>query len=143
MGKTSTGWSERVRQVVDEAYVSPARGNSQIVRIPFGELKAKLVAMGFPSGHANQVVTPLESKRFWGPRGLTMVSVKHQPRTVESVLEFRFAEDSGDTVAKVERMRRGLEAFDRVRGSMKEEIAAFGGTEAFLRWVRSEDEKLP
>ena len=35
---------------------------------------------------------------------------------------------------------RAMRAFDRLRGSMKDEIAAFGGTEAFINWVRGRDE---
>jgi len=33
-----------------------------------------------------------------------------------------------------------LRLTEKLRGLMKEEFAAFGGGEAFLRWVRSEDE---
>ena len=29
----------------------------------------------------------------------------------------------------------------KIRGLLKDEIAKFGGTEGFIRWVRSEDEE--
>jgi len=37
---------------------------------------------------------------------------------------------------------RAFRLTERLRGLLKEEIAAYGGTEAFIRWVRgySEDE---
>ena len=46
-----------------------------------------------------------------------------------------------DDVEKAERKRRALAAFDSTRGMMKENIAAFGGTEAFMRWVRSDGDE--
>jgi hypothetical protein len=33
-----------------------------------------------------------------------------------------------------------LRVTEKIRGLLKEEIAQFGGAEAFIRWVRSEDE---
>jgi len=32
---------------------------------------------------------------------------------------------------------------EKLHGLLKEEMAAYGGGEAFLRWVRSEDEEPP
>jgi hypothetical protein len=145
MAKNNTGWSERVRDLARREYVEPARGASTVVRIPFGEFKAKLVKSGFPASNANQVATPLESERlFLAPLGLELVSPKGQPRTVDSTLEFRFigepAVDRGPEV-QAERTRRALEAADKLRGLLKDEIAAFGGAEAFIRWVRSEEDE--
>jgi len=40
-------------------------------------------------------------------------------------------EDPGD---------RAFRLTEKLRGLLKNEIAAYGGGEAFMRWVRSEDE---
>ena len=93
MAKSKTGWSERVRDLAKREYVEPARATRDIVRIPFGELKSKLVRLGFPQSHANQVATPLETDKFWRPLGLELLSPKGQARTVDSIIEFRFTAD--------------------------------------------------
>ena len=142
MGREKTGWSERVRELARRDYVDPARGAELGIRIPFGEFKAKLVRMGFPSSHANQVATPLESKKFWRPLGLELISPKGQPRTVDSILEFRFTgEANAAEHSSSERKERAMGAFERLRGLMKKEIAAHGGAEEFIRWVRSDDDE--
>jgi hypothetical protein len=106
-------------------------------------LKAKLLRMGFPQGHANQVVSPLESAKFWKPLGLEMCSPKGQPRTVDSVLEFRFVHKQEDSQTRVveSHEQRAYRLTERLRGLMKDEIAAHGGAEGYLRWVRGDDEE--
>jgi hypothetical protein len=143
VAKAKTGWSERVRELAKREYVEPARALGTVVKIPFGELKTKLVRIGFPPSHANQVATPLESEKFWGPLGLELVSPKSQPRTVNSVLEFRFSRkgQGPPEQSEADRKRRGMEAFEKLRGLLKDEIAAYGGAEAFIRWVRSDEDE--
>jgi hypothetical protein len=141
MPSSKTGWSARVRDLAKAEYIDPARGTQAVVTIPFGEFKAKLVRLGFPQGHANQVATPLETPKFWRPLGLELCSPKGQARTVDSKLVFRFTGQGGVSETTAERTRRGLEVFDRMRGLMKQEIDAFGGSEAFIRWVRSEEDE--
>jgi hypothetical protein len=137
-----TGWSERVREVADKEYVQPARSNRKRVRIQFGELRARMVKLGFPAGHFNQIATPLESAKFWEPRGLEMCTPKGQTRNDDTVFEFRFVDEQGKAQdAPVETPKeRAMRAADELRGLLKEEIASFGGTEAFMRWVRSSDD---
>jgi hypothetical protein len=140
MAKSRTGWSERVRELARREYVEPRRGTQEMVRIPFGEFKAKLVKLGFPQSHANQV-----ADKFWRALGLERCRPKGQPRTMESVLVFRFAGreegggQPGGTSAEETPAQRVQRAMDKLYGSMKDEIAARGGAEAFIRWVRSEE----
>lgn len=147
MSRERTGWSERVRELAREQYIEPMRGKAHVIRIPYGELKTKLVRMGFPANHANQVATPLEADKFLKPLGLELLSPKGQPRTIGSVLEFRFADAAEtrleDPQSKEERIRRAMAAADELRGMLKDEIAAFGGAEAFIRWVRSDEDEDP
>jgi hypothetical protein len=137
-----TGWSERVREVADREYVQPARSSRKRVRIQFGELRARMVKLGFPAGHFNQIATPLESAKFWEPRGLEMCTPKGQIRNDDTVFEFRFIDEQGKTHdAPIETPKeRALRIFDELRGLFKDEIAAHGGAEGFLRWVRSDEE---
>ncbi len=138
-----TGWSDRVRKVADAEYVQPARSSRSRIRIPFGDFKAKMVQLGFPQTHANQIASPLESSKFWAPRGLEMCSPKGQSRTVDTVFEFQFVDQADpthatDTETPAQRAHRLTE---KLRGLMKDEIAAHGGAEGFIRWVRSDDDE--
>jgi hypothetical protein len=139
--RSKTGWSDRVRKVAEVEYVQPARSTRAQVRIPFGDLKVKLVEMGFPQSHANQVASPLESQKFWGPLGLELCTPKGQSRTVDSVLEFRFVGEgtAGEKLPTEGPAERAHRLTEKMRGLLKEEIAAYGGAEGFIRWVRSEE----
>ena len=138
-----TGWSERVRDVADTEYVQPARPSGERVRIRFGDLRARLVKLGFPAGHFNQIATPLESAKFWRPRGLEMCTPKGQSRNDDTIFEFRFIEETEKVESEpIETSKeRALRAADELRGMLKKEIAAHGGPERFLRWVRSDEDE--
>ena len=142
MAKSMTGWSERVRDLARVEYVEPARATRRIISIPFGEFKAKLVRLGFPQSHANQVATPLETHKFWRPLGLELCSPKGQARTVDSVLVFRFAshvpQQDGPQETPAEKAARLV---GQIHGLMKETIDAHGGAEAFIRWVRADTDE--
>ena len=138
---SKTGWSDKVRQFARQEYVEPARGRNESIQIRFGDLKTKLLRVGFPQGHANQVVSPLESSKFWKPLGLEMCSQKGQSRTVDSVLEFRFIDAvKGPTAIEESPGKKARRLTNELRGLFKDEIAAHGGAEGFLRWVRSDQD---
>jgi hypothetical protein len=143
MAKSKTGWSERVREVAKREYIEPARATQGVVRIPFGELKSKLVRLGFPQSHANQVATPLETDKFWKPLGLELCSPKGQARTVDSVLVFRFAagERTKQVYVKETPAEKASRLIGQMRGLMKNTIDSHGGAEAFIRWVRSDSDE--
>jgi hypothetical protein len=42
--------------------------------------------------------------------------------------------------AKMSSVDAGLAALDRLRGLMRDEFAAYGGGEAFLKWLRTDPE---
>ena len=99
--------------------------------------------MGFPSQNANQIASPLESSKFWEPRGLEMCTPRGQSRKEETILEFRFFDETehrhGGAVETAS--ARALRLTERLRGLMKDEIAAHGGAEGFVRWVRSDEDQ--
>jgi hypothetical protein len=124
-----TGWSERIREFADREYVSPARKNRAEIRIRVGDLQRKLKAQGFPAGYTNQILSSLESERFWGSRGLDMETPVGQPRKHETVLAFRFRDDAarwGD--APPEDPLLALAGI--LRGAIRE------GADAFVREMR-------
>lgn len=138
-----TGWSDRVREVADRDYVQPARPRRDRIKIRFGDLKVKMLRLGFPAQNANQLASPLESSKFWEPRGLEMCTPRGQGRKEDTVFEFRFVDEleNGLDTAKESAAERALRLTEKLRGTMKEEIAEHGGAEGFIRWVRSDEDE--
>lgn len=82
---------------------------------------------------------------------MEMITPKGQSRKRTTVYEFRFRDQPADAGAHTPvkglsdpetetPSQRAFRLTERVRGLLKDEIAAFGGTEAFMRWVRSDEE---
>jgi hypothetical protein len=153
----ATGWSEKTRQFAEQEYVIPARRTREPIRIRHGDIQARLRRLGMPAQNANQVGTSLESEKFWKPRGLLLCSPKGQSRSVDSVYEFQFVEPCGssgdpltagtsssksDHLQSEDPASRAKRVVDGLCGLLKEEIASYGGTEAFMRWVRFEESDL-
>jgi hypothetical protein len=124
-----TGWSEKVRDVADRDYVRQARQNRSRVRIRFGDLKAKLLELGFPSQNANQIASPIESSKFWQPRGLEMCTPKGQARKVDTVFEFRFIDETETPENKILNDPL-LELAGILKGAIRE------GVDTFVREIR-------
>lgn len=53
----------------------------------------------------------------------------------------RSAASHKETNCKETNKVRAKRLTDRLRGLLKEELAEYGGGEAFLKWIRSEDEE--
>jgi hypothetical protein len=123
-----TGWSDRIREIADREYVSPARSGGGRIRIRVGDMQKKLKAQGFPPGYTNQILTSLESERFWKERGLEMDTPPGQPRRHETVLTFHF---KGTADGPSERGRDPLlEMAGILKGAIRE------GADAFVRELR-------
>ena len=136
------GKSDMVRQVVIDEYVEPARLSKGTIRIRQGDLKAKMVTLGFPARNANQIGTSIEAEKFWRPLGLELCSPKGQSRSADTIYEFKFVGDPSASRSAVESPEeRAFRLTEKLRGLMKDEIAAHGGTEGFMRWVRSDEDE--
>jgi hypothetical protein len=71
-----------------------------------------------------------------------MCTPKGQARTNDTIFEFKFKDDSvlSNATTKESPAERAFRLTEKLRGLMKDEIAARGGTEGFMRWVRSDEE---
>jgi hypothetical protein len=128
-----TGWSDRIRDVAEREYVNPARKARGKIDIRVGDLQRKLKAQGFPGGYTNQILTSLESERFWKPRGLALDSPSGQPRRHETVLSFHFNENTSATQRTAEEDPL-LELAGILKGAIRE------GANAFVRELRRDKE---
>jgi len=150
------GLSDKIRQRAVEKYLLPALESGQErFSIRIKELMRELETEGFPPNHPAQFCTALKKQAFLQEYGVALEGIEG-PRSGMSttvVLHFRIAKrDNGvgktsreiapDTVPKAEDpTARAKRVTAGLRGLLKNEIAAYGGTEAFIRWVRSDEDE--
>jgi hypothetical protein len=111
---------------------------------------------GFPPNHPAQFCTALQKRAFLHEHGLELEGIDG-PRSGKSttvVLHLRIKNPSNQNVktsgvktpsgvqAETETpAARAKRVVEGLHGLLKDEIAAYGGTEAFMRWVRSDEDE--
>jgi hypothetical protein len=147
--------SDRVRGIVLERYVRPAlHAGKDRLAIPVRDvLKDAEATAGFPRGRTPLICNVLQSHKLLKEGGLEIERVDGPPskqsRTV--VVHYRLvprpvspsptAEAMISPVNEEDPAARAKRVVDGLRGLLKDEIAAYGGTEAFMRWVRSDEDE--
>jgi hypothetical protein len=140
--------SERIRKRAWEKYISPQiqRGVRQVV-LPIKPLMKELESEGFPPNHPRQFCKALQKKSFLVEKGLVLRQIEGPPSGTSTTVILHFDIQGNPAPPKCPTSdvaetpsQRAFRLTERVRGLLKEEIAAFGGTDAFMRWVRSDDE---
>ena len=150
------GLSDQVRSVAVEKYVDPAvHADKTHFSIPVRELMEDLRARGFPSRNWPQVCSAIQSNKFLRANGLEIEAVDGPPsgQSTTVVVRYRVAAVPSHRAANPagsnrEQMRVPDETPEewahrmtgKLLGLMKKEIAAHGGAERYIRWVRSEEE---
>lgn len=151
------GLSDQVRARAKVRYVGPATSQGrQPFSIPVKDLLRDLEGSGFPSNHARQVCTALTSGKFLRENNLQIESIDGPPSKTSTtvIVHYKFALSEpytrGTVFANVESSaERSQETPEqwahrltgKISGILKEELAEYGGGEAFLRWVRGYDEE--
>jgi hypothetical protein len=144
--------SDRVRAIIMENYVKPAvRAGSNKLSIRAGDVLRQAEANNdFPRGRTPLVCTVLQSKKLLTEAGLELISVDGPPslqsRTV--VVHYKVLAHASISDPSINEQRvsetpsqRAFRLTEKLRGLMKDEIAAHGGTEGFMRWVRSDEDE--
>lgn len=156
--KTSTtnyGLSNQVRSVALKKYIQPAaRAGKTRVAIAVRDLMNDLRPLGFPERNWHQICTAIQTKNFLRDSGAEIESVDGPASKTSStvIVHYRIAGAFNSETEPPKQQSEGAppdetpeEWAHRVTGKlyglMKEEFAAFGGGEAFLKWVRSEDKE--
>ncbi len=150
------GLSDQVRSVASEKFVLPAiRAGKSEFSVAVRDLMRHLEPLGFPARNWSQLCTAIQAEKFLHAHGLVIEGVDGPPKKLSTtvVVHYRVANpeaSSGSTgiQAKLDQaspVETPEEWAHRVTGKlcglMKDEIAAMGGGEAFLRWVRGYDEE--
>lgn len=150
------GSSDQVRAVALEKYVEPAlRAGKRQFSVAVKDVLQDLVAQGFPPRNTPQVCTALRKETFLREHGIEIERVEGPPSQMSTTVVFHFrtaipSEQSAVRGYPMEKTQkepneeepsaRAFRLTERLRGFLKEELAEYGGGEAFLRWIRSEDE---
>jgi hypothetical protein len=150
------GLSNRVRSVAQAKYVHPAiQSGKQQFSIRVRDLLGDLQAEGFPAGHTPQICSALRTSKFLRENGLEIEEIVGPPSKQSPTVVFKYRLSNSETrrITKQELLAnpeatseqedpsaKALRLTEKLRGLLKEELAEYGGGEAFLRWVRSEDE---
>jgi hypothetical protein len=150
------GLSDQIRARAKVRYVEPAiLAGLKRFSIPIKGLMKELEAEGFPKNHARQFCTALTCDKFLRANGLEKEEVDGPPskESTTVVVRYRVANASMPPITQENSPNRdGIDPADetpserafrlteKLRGLLKEELAEYGGGEAFLRWVRGYDE---
>jgi hypothetical protein len=150
------GLSDQVRAVALARFVQPAiRAGQARFSIAVRDLMENLQAEGFPSRNWPQVCTAIQAEKFLRANGLEIEGVDGPPKKLSTtvVVRYRVAKGGPSRVssplptpflnADVEETPEewAHRATGKLFGLMKDEIAALGGGEAYMRWVRGYDEE--
>jgi hypothetical protein len=135
MGKNSASLmpsdSDAIRRHAYEKYISAARRRREkTVAINVGEVHRALAL----NNRVPLVCSALGSKKFLTEHGLRIVSKTGPPSGQSTTVTFTY-EIVGKKQDDVELSRQ--EAWNRLRGSMKDIFAEYGGGEAYLRAERA------
>lgn len=154
----NVGLSDRIRSLARTKYVGPAirAGKNKFsirVRDVWNDLDAE---GGFPGGHTPQICSALQTTKFLRDNGLEIESIDGPPSKQSPTVVFHFRiKDTGKGPESVtipnpamsteghdeDPSARAKRLTEKLRGLLKEELAEYGGGEAFLRWVRGYDEE--
>lgn len=147
-----SGSSELVRSVAFEKYMRPRlNAGSRRFSVAVKDVMDDLVSQGFPPANIPQICTALRKKSFLRQHQLEIESIEGPPKKMSTtvVYHYRVANPappnpplpSAAVEAPVNENPEEWAAriTGKFRGLLKEELAAYGGGEAFMRWIRSED----
>ena len=151
------GLSDQVRTVALKKYVHPAilAGRVQF-SVAVRDLMRDLKTEGFPAKNWPQVCTAIQAEKFLRENGLEIEGIDGPPSKTSTtvVVRYRLANSVAEPTVGKKPQENALAAASeetpeewahrltaQISGLLKEELAEYGGGEAFLRWVRGYDEE--
>lgn len=153
------GLSDKVRERARLGYVKPAMESGKLnFSIAVKDLQRELESDGFPPNHTRQVCKALASGKFLSENNLKIEKIDGPPSKTSTtvVVHYRISPSvAGSAASKVQtegtENRTGAlqetpeewahRLTGKICGLLKDELAAYGGGEAFIRWVRGYDEE--
>lgn len=152
----NVGLSDKIRALAQTKYVDAAiKAGKGHFSIRVRDLLVDLQAEGFPASHIPQICSALKTSKFLRQNGLEIEAIEGPPSLQSTTVVFRYRIAKGKEVSgrienqskerksllgETDPAARAARLTESLRGILKDEFAEYGGGEAFLRWIRSEDE---
>jgi hypothetical protein len=151
------GSSDLVREIALENYIQPAisSGRRQF-SIAVKDLMKDLRPRGFPASNYSQICSSIREKGFVKGNGLKIIGLDGPPSGQSSTVVVHYerigiglpgsqtspasSAISGEPESVENPAARAQRMAEKLRGLLKAELQEYGGGEAFLRWIRAEDE---
>jgi hypothetical protein len=142
--------SQLVREVAVRNFVEPARVKGlKNVTIPVKQLRDLLAPTGFPVRNIPQICSALEAAEFRRANQFDSMHIEGpaSKRSTTVVFHFSFREPEkpsgvqSDPLTKEASEARAERLTGKLFGLLKEEMAAYGGGDAFIKWMRSEEDE--
>ena len=145
------GLSDQVRSVALERYVKPAiEAGKTHFSVAVRDLMRDLQPKNFPSRNWPQICSAIQSGKFLRANGLEIEGIDGPPskQSPTVIVRYRLTKTASLSAASKKKDVRQEETPEewaervtkKLQGLMKEDIAAHGGAEGYIRWVRSHDE---
>lgn len=143
-----TGRSEQIRQLAKEKYVDPAvRTGQREFSIPVRGILESLPPE-FPRNHTPQICSSIQTTKFLNQNGLRIVRVEGPPSGQSTSVVVHYSVAGRSTTAskqpelsRTDAAQRAQRLTDGLKGLLNKELAEYGGAEAFVRWIRSDDKE--
>jgi hypothetical protein len=145
------GSSEQVRAVAVEKYVKPAlEAGKTHFSVAVKDLMQELASQGFPPANTPQVCTALRKKEFLRTHGIEIEAIDGPRSKISTTVVYRYRVQSKPLdSAGEQQVAKGEESPEewahrmtgKLFGLLKDELAEYGGSESFMRWVRSDDKE--
>lgn len=146
--------SDQIRTVARARFVKPAHdAGKRDFSIAVRDLMEMLETQGFPRNHTPQICNALQTEKFLRSNGLKITRVDGPKSKTSTTVVIHYSvtgEKAGPDqpsraasamkAAPEQPEARAKRLTENLRGLLKKEIAACGGAEAFIQWVRSDDE---
>jgi hypothetical protein len=139
--------NELIRKRAWERYIAPQiQKGALVIVLPIKPLMKEMEAEGFKTNRPRQFCTALQKKEFLREKNLVLDRVDGPPSGTSTtvVLHFTYGGSGKRPMPGLpgeSTKDRALRAMKQLYGSMKDEIGAHGGAEAFIRWVRSDEDE--
>jgi hypothetical protein len=145
-----TKMSDKIRMEATKRYVYPAKlaGKSHF-SIRVRDLLTDLQAAGYPPNNTPRICSALKTSKFLNENGLELEDIEGPPKKQSPTVVFKYRITKQEKRSEVAKLAASLDEdptararrlTEKIRGILKDELAVYGGGEAFMRWIRSDDE---
>ena len=143
--------STQIREIAKRKYVRPALATGKKeFSIAVRDLMAEARAQGISTVQRTPpFCTSIQTREFLDDNGLEVAWVDGPAKKLSTtvVVHYRVTDSASETAVQAVSPlpaetpeQRAFRLTEKLRGLMKDEIAAHGGAEGYLRWVRGEDD---